>query len=164
MLYPPTCVGCRYGRPRPSLEAFPGSMGSPASPCGFVSRLGPSCRAGLHARRPTRFHGDVQNPARLPFSVAPSVVTVRGRYRNFRLLRIGYASRPRLSSRLTLEDSLPQETSGIRRRRFPRRCRYSCQHPRSRRGPRGCRPSASPRAGTLPYRRTRSGPPLRRSA
>ena len=23
--------------------------------------------------RPTRFHGDVQNPARLPFSVAPSV-------------------------------------------------------------------------------------------
>ena len=32
-----------------------------------------SCRADFHALRPTRFHGDVQNPARLPFSVTPSV-------------------------------------------------------------------------------------------
>ena len=31
------------------------------------------CAADFHAARPTRFHGDVQNPARLPFSVAPSV-------------------------------------------------------------------------------------------
>ena len=31
------------------------------------------CGADFHAPRPTRFHGDVQNPARLPFSVAPSV-------------------------------------------------------------------------------------------
>ena len=50
---------------------------------------------------PTRFHGDVQNPARLPFSVAPSS-NDGWWYRNVRLLRIGYASRPRLSSRLTL--------------------------------------------------------------
>ena len=28
--------------------------------------------ADFHAARPTRFHGDVQNPARLPFSVTPS--------------------------------------------------------------------------------------------
>ena len=51
---------------------------------------------------PTRFHGDVQNPARLPSSVAPSVITVRRRYRNICLLCIGYAYLPRLSSRLTL--------------------------------------------------------------
>ena len=61
-----------------------------------------TCTADFHAMLPTRFHGDVQNPARLPFSVTPSVIAVRRRYRNVRLLRIGYASRPRLSSRLTL--------------------------------------------------------------
>ena len=44
----------------------------------------------------------VQNPACVPFSVAPSVIAVPRRYRNVRLLRIGYAFRPRLSSRLTL--------------------------------------------------------------
>ena len=60
------------------------------------------CGADFHAPRPTRFHGDVQNPARLPFSVTPSVIAVRRRYRNVCLLRIGYAFRPRLSSRLTL--------------------------------------------------------------
>ncbi len=59
-------------------------------------------RLGFPCPRPTRFHGDVQNPARLPFSVAPSVVTVPQRYGNVGPLRIGYAFRPRLSSRLTL--------------------------------------------------------------
>ena len=58
--------------------------------------------AGFHALPPTRFHGDVQNPARIPFSVAPSVMAVCRRYRNVCLLCIGYACRPRLSSRLTL--------------------------------------------------------------
>ena len=62
----------------------------------------PRCRADLPALRPTRFHGDVQNPARLPFSVAPSVMPRRRRCGNVCPLRIGYASRPRLSSRLTL--------------------------------------------------------------
>ena len=73
---------------------------------GFARRLRLAsrapCRADFHALRPTRFHGDVQNPARLPSSVAPSVITVPRRCRNVRLLRIGYACRPRLSSRLTL--------------------------------------------------------------
>ena len=68
----------------------------------LVSRLGLEWLAGFHASRPTRFHGDVQNPARLPFSVAPSVIAARRRYGNIDPLRIGYASRPRLSSRLTL--------------------------------------------------------------
>ena len=56
----------------------------------------------MPALRPTCFHGGVQNPACVPFSVAPSVIAVPRRYRNVRLLRIGYAFRPRLSSRLTL--------------------------------------------------------------
>ena len=60
------------------------------------------CGADFHAPRPTRFHGDVQNPAEPPPSVAPSVVAPRARCRNVCLLRVGYASRPRLSPRLTL--------------------------------------------------------------
>ena len=77
-------------------------MGSPASLSRFVSRLRLYAVAGFHAPRPTRFHGDVQNPARLPFSVAPSVIAAPGRYGNVRPLCIGYACRPRLSPRLTL--------------------------------------------------------------
>ena len=52
--------------------------------------------------RAARAHGDVQNPARLPRSVAPSVVTVPRWCRNVHLLRFGYALRPGLSPRLTL--------------------------------------------------------------
>ena len=55
----------------------------------------PGLRAALH-------HGDVQNPAEPPQSVAPSVVTVPSRCRNVCLLRFDYAFRPRLSPRLTL--------------------------------------------------------------
>ena len=77
-------------------------MGSPASPKRPRLASQGTCCADFHAQPPTRFHGDVQNPARLPFSVAPSVLADRQRYRNVCLLRIGYASRPRLSSRLTL--------------------------------------------------------------
>ena len=76
-------------------------MGSPASPCGS-SRVSGTCLADFHAKRPTRFHGDVQNPARLPFSVTPSVIAPSQRYGNIDPLCIGYAWRPRLSSRLTL--------------------------------------------------------------
>ena len=62
----------------------------------------PPWKADFPAFRPTRPHGDVQTPAELPFSVTPSVIAVRQRYRNVDLLCIGYAWRPRLSSRLTL--------------------------------------------------------------
>ena len=58
--------------PPRSLEVFLGSMGSPASH-EASSNVSACCRADLPALRPTRFHGDVQNPARLPFSVTPSV-------------------------------------------------------------------------------------------
>ena len=63
--------------PPRSLEVFLGSMGSPASH-EASSNVSACCRADLPALRPTRFHGDVQNPARLPFSVTPVVVTLRG--------------------------------------------------------------------------------------
>ena len=62
----------------------------------------PCAQGGFACPAATCFHGGVQNPACVPFSVAPSVIAVPRRYRNVRLLRIGYAFRPRLSSRLTL--------------------------------------------------------------
>ena len=72
----------------------------------FASRLRPAPRPSRGARfttpRPTCDHGDVQNPAELPFFVTPSVIAPRRRCRNVDLLCIGYAFRPRLSSRLTL--------------------------------------------------------------
>ena len=62
----------------------------------------PPWKADFPAFRPTRPHGDVQNPAELPFSVTPSVIAPLRGCRNVCLLCIGYAFRPRLSSRLTL--------------------------------------------------------------
>ncbi len=62
----------------------------------------PQLSAHLTTLKPTRFHGDVQNPAKLPFSVTPSVITYFRWCRNVYLLCIDYAFRPRLSSRLTL--------------------------------------------------------------
>ena len=80
----------------------------PVSVCGtgFAHSLRPAPQPSRRARfttlRPTCHRGDVQNPVQLPFSVAPSVIApVRG-CRNVDLLCIGYAFRPRLSSRLTL--------------------------------------------------------------
>ena len=77
-------------------------MDSPASLARFVVAPGAVWHPDLPGCRLARFHGDVQNPARLSFSVAPSVIAPRRWCRNVRLLRIGYAFRPRLSSRLTL--------------------------------------------------------------
>ena len=73
---------------------------------GFAQSLRPAPQPSRRARfttlQPTCHRGDVQNPVQLPFSVAPSVIApVRG-CRNVDLLCIGYAFRPRLSSRLTL--------------------------------------------------------------
>ena len=73
---------------------------------GFAQSLRPPPQPSWKARfttfRPTWPRGDVQNPVRLPFSVAPSVMAPLRRCRNVYLLCIGYAFRPRLSSRLTL--------------------------------------------------------------
>ena len=109
-MVPPIASVCSTRPPVSVLVRAPASLPRGFSRgrglCGFGLRLRlasrAACGAGFHAPRPTRFHGGVQNPARIPFPVAPSVTTVRRRYRNVRLLRIGYACRPRLSSRLTL--------------------------------------------------------------
>ena len=73
---------------------------------GFAQSLRPPPQPSREPRftssRPTWPRGDVQNPVRLPFSVAPSVMAPLRRCRNVYLLCIGYAFRPRLSSRLTL--------------------------------------------------------------
>ena len=100
--------------------------------------------------RAARHHGDVQNPARLPQSVAPSVVTVLSRCRNVCLLRFGYACRPRLSPRLTLGGlALPRKPRvyGGRVSRSSLATHASILAPaRSTVG----RPPASPRAGRSP--------------
>ena len=62
----------------------------------------PSRETHFTISQPTRSHGDVQNPAELPFSVTPLVITFFWRCRNVYLLYIDYAFRPRLRSRLTL--------------------------------------------------------------
>ena len=110
----------------------------------------PSRKAHFTTFQPTWHHGDVQNPAELPFFVAPSVIAPRRRCRNVYLLCIGYAFRPRLSSRLTLGGlALPRNPS-----------RYSCQHSHFRPVHRGSSLGFAP-DGKLPYHQTRSGPPLR---
>ena len=101
MFYPPTCVGLRYGRARACLGVFLGTSGSLASLDRFVG-ASPSCGPDFPGPRAALHHGDVQNPAEPPPSVAPSVVAPRARCRNVCLLRVGYAYRPRLSPRLTL--------------------------------------------------------------
>ena len=75
------------------LTRFARIASSGASPCVVPD---------LPGTGPTLHHGDVQNPAEPPRSVAPSVVTVPSRCRNVCLLRFDYAFRPRLSPRLTL--------------------------------------------------------------
>lgn len=76
-------------------------MGSPTSANAFVSRLGAcgsliSMRAPLHA-----FTGTSRTPPGYP-SPSPRRSNARQRYGNIDPLCIGYAFRPRLSSRLTL--------------------------------------------------------------
>ena len=73
---------------------------------GFASWLRPAPQAPWLPRftgsRPTRHRGDVQNPVQLPSCVAPSVQAPFRGCGNVGPLCIGYAFRPRLSSRLTL--------------------------------------------------------------
>ena len=102
MFYPPTCVGLRYGRGRACLGAFLGTTGSLASLQPLRPEPNPLRAPDLPGARAALHHGDVQNPAEPPQSVAPSVVTARSRCRNVCLLRFACCFRPRLSPRLTL--------------------------------------------------------------
>ena len=112
---------------------------------GFAQSLRPPPQPSWEPRftssRPTWPRGDVQNPVRLPFSVAPSVMAPLRRCRNVYLLCI-----PTDPGRI----SLAQETLGLRRRRFSRRSRYSCQHSHFRAVHRGSRRDFAPH-GKLPY-------------
>ena len=156
---------CRfwYGRLGPCLGVFPGSVGSAASPDGFVSRLGLSAGriclpCGLHA-----FTGASRTPPAYPSPSPLRSIAVPRRYRNVRLLRIGYAFRPRLSSRLTLGGlALPRKPwaygGGVSRAALVTHA--SILTPlRSTVG----RPPASPRRGSSPTN-AKYIPPLRRIA
>ena len=115
-LYPPTCVGFGTGAP-PRSGFFQGAW-LRSFAMRLRPRLGLICRADLPALRPGMLHGGVQNPACVPSPSPFGHRRSRRRYRNVRLLRIGHAFRPRLSSRLTLgRISLPRKP-GLRRRRF----------------------------------------------
>ena len=76
-------------------------MGSPTSANAFVSRLG-ACGSLISMRAPLRaFTGTSRTPPGYP-SPSPRRSNARQRYGNIDPLCIGYAFRPRLSSRLTL--------------------------------------------------------------
>ena len=77
-------------------------MGSPASPFGFVSDLGGLGRRCFSRLPPYVLSRGRPEPRPATLLRHPVVQTPRRRYGNIDPLRIGYASRPRLSSRLTL--------------------------------------------------------------
>ena len=123
-------------------------------PRDFVSRLGLSGRRTSLPPGLPAFTGASRTPRACP-SPSPLVSTRRGRYGNVRPLRIGYASRPRLSPRLTL--------GGLASPRKPWACGVSVSRahlathasilapaPST-----GGHPSGFSQRGTLPYRRRR---------
>ena len=125
----------------------------------FVSRLGLlAARTCLRCGLPA-FTGASRTPRACP-SPSPLVSTRRGRYGNVRPLRIGYASRPRLSPRLTLgglaSPRKPWACGGCVSRTSLATHASILARLRSTAGP-PCR--FAPQA-TLPYRRTES--PARR--
>ena len=101
MFYPPTCVGLRYGRARACLGVFLGTSGSLASLSRFVRSLA-LLRTGFPwsaGRAPSRGRPEPRRatPIRRPVgrSAACAVQECLPAARR-------YASRPRLSPRLTL--------------------------------------------------------------
>ena len=68
----------------------------------FVSRLGPYARRICLPRALRAFTGTSRTPPGYPSPSPHRSIAPPRRYGNVRPLRIGYASRPRLSSRLTL--------------------------------------------------------------
>ena len=86
----------------PLPRGFSGDLGLTRFASVASSGASPSRGTDFPVPRAALHHGDVQNPAEPPPSVAASVIAVRARCRNVHLLRVGYACRPRLSPRLTL--------------------------------------------------------------
>ena len=121
----------------------------------------PSRGARFTTPQPTKHHGDVQNPAELPFSVTPSVIAPLRRCRNVYLLCIDYAFRPRLSSRLTLGGlALPRKPwvygGGVSHAALVTHASILT----SGRSTVGC-PTASPRTESSPTTSHKTSPPLR---
>ena len=114
ILYSPTCVGLRYGRPRQHAAAFLGRLFKDFASAEASTRgLAASC----HYQPAGPLHGGVPTTLRL------------SRCRNIRLLSIAYALRPRLRSRLTLgRTTLPRKpwVYGGQESHLP--FRYSCLH------------------------------------
>ena len=123
ILYPPTCVGLGYGHRVNSLEAFLGSMGLMTSPESARDHVSGYVRSGFAKTSPYSLppgqptpgliyppasplrsprQGRSVRPEGQPLST-PDLGWARTRwYWNINQLCIDYASRPRLSSRLTL--------------------------------------------------------------
>jgi hypothetical protein len=123
ILYPPTCVGLGYGHHVSSLGAFLGSMGSVTSPVRLGIASQDLMRAGFawtspYTLTPGQPTPGLTYPPASPLRYPPRVRSVRPEgqplrspelgwartrwYWNINQLCIDYASRPRLSSRLTL--------------------------------------------------------------
>ena len=124
ILYSPTCVGLRYGQRGSSLEAFLGGMGVrplrlirlgiAPQPCvgpGFAWSPAYTLTPGqpppglaYPSASPHRWPtiGRVGRPRRAFLSNPSSALALPHWYGNINPLSIGYASRPRLRSRLTL--------------------------------------------------------------
>ena len=96
---PPVSVLVRA--PCACLGVFPGSMDSAASPIRFVSRLG-HVRRWFPCDAPYALSRGRPEPRPPILLRHPIVVTATRWYGNIDPLCIGYACRPRLSSRLTL--------------------------------------------------------------
>ena len=122
ILYLPTCVGLGYGHRASSLEAFLGSMGLMTSPESARHRVSGCMRPGLtwtspYTLTPGQPTPGITYPPASPLCLPPPSGPVRPKpapcgtilvwartrwYGNINPLCIDYASRPRLSSRLTL--------------------------------------------------------------
>ena len=120
---PPTCVGLRYGRVCNSLRGFSWQHGINQ----FAAFRPPHRLSELAVFRiclkdpPTGLDPVFHHGNGLPFLRHPFARTLHPRYRNVDLFPITYSFRPRLRVRLTLGGlTSPQETLGLRRRRFSR--------------------------------------------
>ena len=153
MLYLPTCVGFGTGARSARPRGFSREHGVRGFARGLRLASRPSRPANFAAGRPTCFHVGVQNHARVSFSVAAGTRARRGRYGNVRPLRIGYAFRPRLSTRLTLgglaSPRKPWASGGRVSRSSPATHASILACAASTAG----RPCRFARSATLPYRR-----------
>ena len=132
MLYQPTCVGLRYGRTPPWLEAFLGRTGSIRAAWGFP-RAFPSPLGHVPADLPTGTPyrlGGLAAPD-LPPGVPPSLITVGGGTGLFTRCPSPAPRGSGLGPPHPQLISMAAEPSGIRWEGFAPSSRYSCRHSHS---------------------------------